>query len=164
MRQKIGIGFASLAVAMFGVALLAAVNEKPRDAEGTEQSSLIFDDHGQDPFAAPPPDLAPEEDAAPQKASTTTSRRPAARRPVTRTAGATPTPKPQDTIDWSRHDSGAPRAEEPGGQSGDEGGNGGGSGGGASGQQYGGGANGGQAGDGGSGGSGGNVNPDEPPS
>jgi hypothetical protein len=32
MRQKIGIGFASLAVAMFAVALLSALNEPPNEA------------------------------------------------------------------------------------------------------------------------------------
>lgn len=42
MRQKIGIGFASLAVAMFAVALLSALNEPPNEAN--EQSSLVADE------------------------------------------------------------------------------------------------------------------------
>lgn len=97
MRQKIGIGFASLAVAMFGVALIAALNEEPDTP--TDESSLIADEPIPTDFLN---DFDADDEAtpAPTKKATTTSNTSRSgsttRRAAAPAAPAGPTEEPDD--------------------------------------------------------------------
>src|ERR671922_133889 len=99
MRQRIGIAFASLAVAMFGVALIASLNDNGNEA--SDESSVIandpsptglFDDLEID--EAPP---APSTEASPENA--TTSRRTTRRRSTTARQASAPAPVAEEEDD-----------------------------------------------------------------
>ncbi len=94
MRQRIGIAFASLAVAMFGVALIASLNDSGKDessiiANNPEPTGL-FDDLQIDDSTP-----APSVTSQPAKKATTTRRSTTTRRTTTQAAPA-PTPVPEE--------------------------------------------------------------------
>ncbi|HYZ93693.1 MAG TPA: hypothetical protein VFA34_15075, partial [Actinomycetota bacterium] len=99
MRQRIGIAFASLAVAMFGVALIASLNDSNDPDESSELSNPeptgLFDDLQIDD-STPAPSVVT---AAPKKATGTARRSSGARRTTTAAAPApAPTEEPDGTI------------------------------------------------------------------
>lgn len=103
MRQRIGIGFASLAVAMFGVALIVALNESPEDTP-SDQSSLTANE----PEATGLFDDLQIDEAAPSAQPETPA--PVSRPSSRRSTGSTnrPAPVPQAPVETDDDDGTVP--------------------------------------------------------